>query len=158
MGKFKQLVLTELGETTDGYDFRVLSKPSPYKIEFEFKSEQNTYRVSIHKHMPKEIGVTYSYKTEMGTYELGLTGEKNQFRVIATVIDVVKHAWENREKYFEDSETIEKIGFVGTTRDGESFGGDGTARTKLYLQFINRQFPDAEINRPVGGVEIHPPQ
>ena len=154
MARFKDLILTELGNTTDGYNFR-LRPTSGHMVEFGFKSEQNTYRIQIDNELPGELSVSYSYKDENGDYVVGLTDEENQFRVIATVINAVKHAWENKEGYFEDPELIEKIGFFGVTRDDESVKG-GTARTKLYLQFIKRQFPEAKIDKDAFGVNVYP--
>ena len=157
MGKFKRLILTELGDTTSSYDWRIYDE-SKHKVEFEFKSRQNTYKVSLTQYKPDELDVTYQYKNEKGRYEIGLTNENNQFRVISTVVSIVKHTWENREKYFEDDHTLEAIGFVGSTRDDESFTDDGTARTRLYLQFIQKQFPNADVNHSIGNVKIYPEQ
>ena len=154
MARFKNLILTELGNTTDGYGFNV-DPVSKRKVTFTFKSEQNSYKVDVNK-LASKLSVDYYYKTENGKYAIGLTGEKNQFRVIATVVNAVKHAWENKEEYFANPEEITTVGFIGTTKDGESFGDGGTARSKLYMQFINRQFPDAEVQRGGGAVKVYP--
>lgn len=158
--KFKDLlfeIITELGDTTSSYDWRVYSNTAD-KVEFEFKSRENTYKVILDQYIPQELDVSYEYKNEEGRYTIGLTNENNQFRVISTVVSIVKHAWENREKYFREHQSIEGIGFVGSTRDDESFTDDGTARTRLYLQFIKRQFPNAEIDHSIGDVKVYPAQ
>mgnify|MGYP006934448667 CR=1 FL=1 len=153
MAKFKRLVLTELGNTTDIYSW---TEKKPGK-NYVFRSRSNEYVVKPAQIKDNEISVDYMFKDDSGGLSMDQTGEGNPFRVVATVVDIVEYVWKNRHNFYRNPEGIEKIHFTGAPKKGETFGD--TARKKLYLQFVKNKFPNAKVDvDSLGGVDVYPPE
>lgn len=154
MARFQDLILTELGETTDGYEWRT-SRPGR---EFSFNTENYKYMVEVSRTRPKALQISFSIGWEdiEGTknpYSMK-TNEGNQFRIVATVVDVTKHVWKNRDAFYRDAELLEYITF-----EGSGPGEDARQREKLYLSFVQKQFPDAEVEEGLGNhIRVKPKQ
>lgn len=143
MAKFKRIVLTELGETTEGYEWST-EKPGE---RFKFYTENYEYFVYANRKNPRALDISFGLSFEQAGMQRfdTVTNEKNMFKVVATVIDIAKHVWRHRESFYRDGEMIEYIQFDGNPKDDEKQTKD-TTRNKLYLKFIKNQFPDAEIS------------
>ena len=77
MARFKNLILTELGETTDAYRYEFLGKSHRNAAEWKFKTPNQTYYVIIKQIMDY---LEVEFKTEKTGMEI--TNEGNQFRVM----------------------------------------------------------------------------
>ena len=139
MGRFKDLILTELGETTDTYNYR-LDFERDGKLIWKFKTESNTYKVTIAVDVRDNDWLIIGF-TAVG--DTGLTNEGKQFEVSATVMEIARETWERREEFFSG----EQVGFeyIPIPKDDEPDSKDTTARDKLYRTFIDTQFPDAKV-------------
>jgi hypothetical protein len=157
MGKFSDIVLTELGETENAYRWK---ETSPGE-RFEWETEGYRYILKIERHNPEELYVAYMIDpsdfdwSSGGTPFNAITNEGNQFRIVATAIDIVKYVWRNKEELYENPEVIEYISFDGSPKEGEVYSNK-TSRDKLYVRFIKTQFPDARIESTMEGYRIYP--
>lgn len=155
MAKFKRLVLTELGNTTDTYHLRntergVFPRVGEIDTRWEFKTENYTYEVSIFNEQPDML--TVDFWTEEKNTEM--TNEGNQFKVVATVLEAARRTWGLIEEYPEDFDMIKGFAFTPVSK-GQETGGP-TQRGKLYKAFIERQFPEATIKKgEYGGYEVY---
>jgi len=157
MAKFKRLALTEIGDTTNAYDWREAKTGE----RFEWETENYRYILKIERHNPEEMYVAYMIDpsdfdwSSGGTPFNAVTNEGNAFRIVATAIDIVKYAWTNRHEIYENSEQIEYISFDGSPKEGETYS-NRTSRDKLYMRFIQNQFPNARVKETSGGYRIYP--
>ena len=165
MGKFKDLILTELGNTTDGYDWRfngVVDGRHGGEAEYNFYSDEIKYEV-IFKSVSNgfssvgdQIEVDFAPKSgevQTGDYTSRYsvnTNQGNQFRIMATVLDITKHLWKNKNEIFDSDRDFSRLYFSPV---GE---GDSRKRAKLYKTFINRQFPNAEIEQNGSNFYVYP--
>jgi hypothetical protein len=139
MGKFKNLILTELGETTDVYDYYFDGKFGDDSVEYKFKTPNYTYSVFF---KPDHNFDTLDIQFETDRTRTSVTNEGNHFRVTATILDITKKVWKRREELFDSY--LAKIKFNPVPRDKE-YGQDTNARERLYKRFIKKQFPNAKI-------------
>ena len=153
MPKFKQLVLTELGETTDAYRYEFLGNLHGDVVEWKFKTPNQTYYVII-----KQVMDYLDVEFETEKTGMDATNEGNQFRVMATVLKISKEAWKRREELFDSY--VDKIKYYPSdTSDEKSGGFEGrNKRDKLYQTFIKRQFPNAKIEGDKHSTTVMPAQ
>jgi hypothetical protein len=153
MAKFKNLILKELGNTTDTYPLRTVRREvSPYRpdIEYawEFSTENYDYYIHIFNEYPDFLTVDFS--TDQTGNEL--TNEGNPFKVTSTVIEAAMRTYEQVNEH----EKIDMKGFrfKGIPKKG-SDDDKNTQRNKLYKTFIKNQFPSAKIESlPFGAYEV----
>ena len=145
MAKFTQLILTELGNTTESYNYS-LHNVLEDKLEWRFKTPDNTYLVEvIDRGEWLMIGFT-AIDNDV------VTNEGRQFEIVATVMDIAKETWNRRQEFFD----TEKRGFQyhPIRKSDEPFQKDKTARDKLYRTFINSRFPDAKVQKVGSNIEV----
>lgn len=145
-------ILTEIGETTDTYDYvpGVLRNLDPKDPTF-FKSvstftadDGERYYVLIEAYgdEDEEEGVwewlpTIDVRFTAGSTGYGAKQDKlspQTFKVMATIIKIVKD-------FIEDNPFVKSFKF--DVSDPKK--GDTTAKTKLYMAFIKKQMPGAKI-------------
>lgn len=131
MAKFKNSILSEIGDRMGGYDWSVQSTRS-HGVVYEFETGENEYEVLVERVMEEFLGVDF---TTSGGKMTSKTGEKQALKVASTVIDISRHAWENRQQFFENSKALK----------GFSLAPTSAGRTKLFRRFIEKQFPSAKI-------------
>lgn len=147
MAKFKRLVLTELGETSKGYQYRI-STSSPGVVTWTFYTEKHPYIVEIQVsksnwEVPdKWLIVDFGVGTEI--MDASVTDEGEPFKVMATVMNIVKETWERREKLFP-GENLDGFFFDPVAKPEEH--PEDTSRARLYKTFIKKQFSGAEIKK-----------
>jgi hypothetical protein len=157
MPKFKRLVLTELGNTTDTFQWKELERGTKYR----FETGEYGYIVKIERHKPEEMYIGYMIDpsdfdwSSGGTPFNSVTNEGEVFKIVSTVVEIVKRAWKNRFDLYENPEQIEYISFDGSPKDDEVYS-NRTQRDKLYLRFIQSQFPNADLRETSGGYRIYP--
>lgn len=155
--KFKtmlaEIALQELGETTDAYDWYEESTRFG-KVYYGFYSGEIKYRAMF---KPVGDGITVEFAPESGEVDVDWpnedrfgveTNQGNQFRIMATVLEMAKHVWEN--DVFED-ENLTHFVFKPS--------GDGKKdkqRAKLYKQFVKKQFPYAQIEKEGSRYKVYP--
>jgi hypothetical protein len=146
MGKFKNLVLTELGNTTDGYDWSTTRPGS----EFKFKTRKYTYIVQVNRIRPKALQISFQVSWEDidgGKNPFSMTtNEGDPFRIVATVIDIAKFVWRHKDRFYRDAELLEYMTFEPSAKNRKE---GGRQRRKLYLAFVQKQFPNAEIKEGI---------
>ena len=131
MAKFKNSILSEIGDRMGGYDWSVQSTHS-HGVVYEFETGENEYEVLVERVMEEFLGVDF---TTSGGKMTSKTGEKQALKVASTVIDISRHAWENRNQFFGNAEHLK----------GFSLAPTSAGRTKLFRRFIEKQFPSAKI-------------
>lgn len=149
--KFKDLLyeitLTELGETTESYDFRMAGKKVGEEATYKFKTPNYDYIVKASSLTYSDEYVEIGFGTESGG-DIA-TNEGNQFKVISTVLDIAQDIWNRRDEIFygpfDSSDPLVGIMFSGVYKRDEPYTKDEPARNKLYKTFIKKQFPSAEI-------------
>lgn len=130
----KDIVLRELGDTTDSFDWR-LSYDSKTEKVYEFSTPEHDYEASVDSY-PEWLALHFGIKDAKFSDKFSTTtDEGEQFRVVATILEIAEHAWNNRHTMM-DGDTVK--GFLVST-DGDS------RRLQLYKAFIKRQFPNAEV-------------
>lgn len=145
-------ILTEIGETTDTYDYipgklrRVRSDdPTFFRSTNIFTADDGEdYYVSIEAYgdEDEEEGVWEWLPTIDVAFTAGSTGfgakqdklSPQTFKVMATVVKIVKD-------FIKDNLFVKSFKF--DVSDPKK--GDTTAKTKLYMAFIKKQMPDAKI-------------
>lgn len=154
MARFKNLILTELGNTTDGYDWR-LAQDDPSMRTYVFDTPNYTYEVFVEMLGADMLAIDFGLeKHAFGNKFAVVTDEGNQFKIVATVINIAKHAWETRERFDTDEELK---GFMIHAAHKE--GSETNKRLKLYSRFIQARFPDARIEREGNsGMIVYPPK
>ena len=115
-----------------GYDWSVQSIHS-HGVVYEFETGENEYEVLIEKVMEKFLGVDFT--TTSAGKMTNKTGEGQALKVAATVAHISRHAWKNRNQFFENSEALK----------GFSLAPTSAGRIKLFRRFIEKQFPSAKI-------------
>ena len=150
MAKFKDLILTELGNTTDTYNYR-MNGQGRETVEYEFKTPNHKYFVIIKQ-------VLDFIEVEFETQRTGMdaTNEGNQFKVMATVLEISKEVWRRREELFDSY--VDKIKYYPSDTPDEQDNGveDRNKRDKLYQTFIKRQFPNAKVTGNVHHTLVMP--
>ena len=131
MAKFKNSILSEIGNRIGGYDWGVQSTHS-HGVVYEFETGKSEYEVFVERVMEEFLGVDFTTDSRKMTNK---TGEGQALKVAATVTDISRHAWENRQQFFENSEALK----------GFSLAPTSAGRTKLFRRFIEKQFPSAKI-------------
>lgn len=148
MAKFKNLILTEIGNTTDGYDYYLVKDEN--KVSASFKTRENNYVVEILKR-DSDSWALVDFGVGPGM-DASPTDEGVQFKVIATIMNIVKEVWEKRNKFFDG--TIKGFSFFSTAKPDEDLGN--TSRDRLYKKFIKKQFPNAKIKKAGESYKIMP--
>lgn len=157
MGKFKNLILTEIGDTQNAYNWKEVSPGE----KFRWSTENYEYILKVERYKDEELYVAYMISPSDFDWSSGgtpfdfVTDEGNPFRIVATAIDIVKYVWRNRENLYKNPEEIEYISFDGSPKDDEVYDNK-TQRDKLYLRFIENQFPNARMEATSGGYRIYP--
>ena len=151
MARFKDLILTELGNTTDTFNYR-LDKAGSGLVKYEFKTPEHEYMVFLHPGL-EDSSLKVDFETKENRYDE--TNEGNQFKVIATVMEITKKVWQRREELFDSY--LSKIEYDSAQRDKER-GTDRNARERLYRTFIKQQFPNAKIVSDGVDTVILPPE
>jgi len=158
MAKFKDSVIKELGETTDAYDWRQL-RSSEQMYQYQFYAGELEYEVVIEIFMPGYLSVEFAPDSsqdldkmpEETRYSM-TTGVGSPFRIMATVLQIAKHAWETKEE-FRHSSDLKGFAFNPSTKKTNQDGPN--IRTKLYKRFIQKQFPDAKVESgPIDLVQV----
>jgi len=145
----RRAIIQELGNTTDTYPLRnvergVFPRVGEIDTRWEFQTENHTYTVTIFNEYPEMLSVDFTTE-ETSTR---MTNEGNPFKVTATVIEAARRTWGLVEEYPEEFDFIRGFTFKPVTKGGGSpDGGKTNQRGKLYKTFIERQFPDAKIER-----------
>lgn len=150
MAKFKRLVLTELGETSKGYQYRI-STSSPGVVTWTFYTEKHPYIVEI-KVSSEWLIVDFGVGTEI--MDASVTDEGEPFKVMATVMNIAEETWERREELFP-GEDLDGFFFDPVAKPEEY--PDDTSRARLYKTFIKKQFPNAEIKKVGSSYGVIPP-
>lgn len=129
----KKMALHELGNTTDTFDWR-LSYDSETEKVYEFSTPENRYEAFVESFTEDWLALDFGIEDmEFGEKFSTVTNEGEQFRVVATVLEIAEHAWNRRETMMD-----------GDTVKGFSISTD-PRRIRLYKTFVKRQFPDAEV-------------
>ncbi len=120
MAKFKNLILKELGETTDTYRLRNVTMglfpridPPEVDARWEFSTENYNYKVHIFNEYPEFL--TVDFETDKTGTEA--TNEGNPFKVTATVIEAAKRTFD-RIKEREEYDLIRGFRFKGVSKQG----------------------------------------
>ena len=159
--------LNEIGDTTDFYRWRFVDTGGR-KVIANFETENNTNYSATGTFLNGGQGGLNRISIEFGTdswrtygkpqSDMSLTGEHNQFKVISTVIRITEAMWKNKDDLFENGKKVDAIHFAPAPKKGEKAGGE-TARGKVYRKFVERQFPNAQVNKgPNGGFVVIPKQ
>ena len=143
MPKFKRLVLTELGNTTEGYNYRVKSAKGYESVGYEFRTPDNLYTVRGYRDSDEYIEIGFNTDGTDGL--AGTTNEGEQFKIMATVLDISKEIWELRYEYFEAADLLKGFMYSGYHKPDEDFD-EISQRDKFYRQFIKKQYPSADIS------------
>ena len=114
-----------------GYDWSVQSTYS-HGVVYGFETGENKYEVLVERVMEEFLGVDFTTNSRKMTNK---TGEGQALKVASTVIDISRHAWENRNQFFENIQHLK----------GFSLAPTSAGRTKLFRRFIEKQFPSAKI-------------
>lgn len=149
MAKFARLII----ESVDTYRWKFKSTDGN-RAFYGFDTEQYSYEVVA------KMGDVYKKNNYIYTNFLltrktagdldpvhGETNEGKPFRVVATVVEILKDVWEKRESLFDIGDSAVGFEFRGGP-SGEEVDGKMTQRKKLYMRFIKRHFRDAEIKHP----------
>jgi len=132
VAKFKNSILSEIGNRTSGYDWNIQSVHS-HGVIYEFETEETEYEVLVEKVMEKFLGVDFT--TANGAKMTSKTGEGWALKVASTVTDISRHAWENRNQFFGNAQHLKGFSLTPTS----------AGRTKLFRRFIEKQFSSAKI-------------
>ena len=140
MSKFKRIILTELGETGDTYDWRLTFEDESQKM-YEFYSDENKYELFVESFKADFLVVGFGLKNgTFGKKFSAVTNEGNQFKVASTAIEIAEHAWKTRDS-LKHGDTVK--GF-SISAPRESDGGPNV-RIEFYKKFIKNRFPGAKI-------------
>ena len=146
MARFKNLVLTELGNTTDSYDYYLAKNGD--KVSGSFHTSENKYLVEISKRGPWLL-----FNFGIGKHmSAGVTDEGAQFKVMATIMDIAKEVWEDRDEFFGGE--IRGFFFDSVAKPDEEPGN--TVRARLYKKFIKKRFPNVDIEKSGGSYKVIP--
>lgn len=138
----KELALQELGNTTDTYNWR-LSFDSDTEKVYEFSTPENDYEVFVETFTKDWLALDFGLEDkDFGKKFSTVTNEGEQFRVVATVLEIAKHAWDRRETMM-DGDTVKGYGISADSR-----------RIQLYKAFVKTQFPDAEVRATSGTLTV----
>ena len=140
MAKFKQLILTELGETTDTYDWRLAFEDELEKV-YEFYSDENKYEVFVEPFTEDFFAVDFGLEDKtFGDKFTVVTDEGNQFKIVSTVIEIVEHAWKTRDSLM-DGDTVKGFSISAARKSDDG----SNVRIELYKRFVKSRFPNAKI-------------
>lgn len=135
--------LTELGNTTDGYDYRVTQAKGYESVGYEFRTPDNLYTVRGYRDSDEYIEIGFDTDGTEGV--AGVTNKGNQFRVLATVLNISQEIWNRRNEFFEEADRLKGFMYSGYHKRDEDYG-EISKRDKFYRQFIKRQYPSADIS------------
>ena len=146
----RSLLLRELGDTRDTYEFRETSfvvEPFSAKVEYEFENKNGTrYKVKVeqwgkssrHKgDLYAEVSfVTYDSSGDLMSIT-DVVNEGDVFKTIATVLEAAKESTVNWIPEVEDQmeEEVPVLAFIPV-----GSGGKHEQRAKLYQTFIDNRF------------------
>lgn len=157
MGKFKDSVIKELGETTDAYEWRQL-RSSEQMYQYQFYAGEIEYEVIIEVFMPGYLSAEFAPDSSQNLDKMPgetrysmTTGAGSPFRIMATVLQIAKHAWETRED-FRWSSDLKGFAFDPSRKKTNQDGPN--VRRKLYKRFIQKQFPGAKIESGPGDLVL----
>lgn len=117
---------------------------SNYKIEYSFNDDSNdTVNVELFTkgHNPENRYVSF---TVNGDYNFKTTNKGNVFRIMATIVDIMKDAL---NKY-----DITTIYWKPKLETGEISGS--SKRDKLYMAYVKKQIPDAKVSMDGKNIKI----
>jgi hypothetical protein len=153
MIRFNDL-LREIGDTTDYYKFRRVSENiremrdgTQIALRYRFKTENRSYVANVYK-SPISKYLEVDFTTKKGG---GVTNEGKQFKVVSTTIKIALDALDFMKK---EGFEIKGFQFMPIPKDHSTPLDAVTQREKLYLAFIRRQFPQANVRRESGTVFV----
>lgn len=156
MAKFKRLVLTELGNTTDTYPISmrngtIISEDGVdlVNVYWEFFTEENEYEIKTSNtgQYVDEDTLNVGFDTQ-DSRDMPTTNEGKPFKIVATSIEATKRTWKMAK---DEGVDLNHIQFEPIQEGG--FDPNTTSkRAKLYKTFIKTQFPDAKIESGDWGV------
>ena len=143
MARFKEIILQELGNTSSGYDYRLESAKGYEDVEYSFKTPESTYTVRGHRYEDEYIEIGFDTDATSGLS--GTTNEGEQFKIVATVMNISKEIWKRRDEFYAESDLLKGFLYSGYHKPDEDFD-EISQRDKLYRQFIKKQYPSADIS------------
>lgn len=157
MKKFRSVVrsfiIQEIGDTTEGYRWR-LENTDRFGAYYGFQSDEYRYGVTVENFTPRYLAIEFEldrkHADEFPDQFGAITDEGNQFKVVATVVSIAKHAWENRHDIFTEPETLEGFWIDAAPKEGE----DDNIRSKMYERFVINQFPSASVKRSGSEIKV----
>ena len=143
--KFAEIILQEIGDTTDAFDWRLTYDSKTQKV-YKFSTPENNYEISVDSY-PEWIALHFSIEGAEFNDKFSITtDEGEQFRVVATVLEIAEHAWNNRHTMM-DGDTVNGF-LISTDHDPR--------RLRLYKAFIKTQFPNAEMKSSNDTIRVIP--
>ena len=143
MAKFKDLILTELGTTSDTYNYRLERAKGHTSVKYSFKTPNYTYIVRGYRETPAYVEISFSVKESEGL--AGTTNEGNQFEIVATVTEILKEIWNGRDDFFEEADDLKGVMYSAYHKPDEDYDSI-SKRDKLYRIFLKKHFPGADIS------------
>jgi len=165
MIKFSDL-LKEIGDTAGYYRYRntedmfkVIGKDEAQILYmYEFETENFDYEVTLEKSgWNKVVAIRFQIGWEQaadlgtGVYN-AVTNEGNIFKIVGTIVSIVKDFHKKMEKEERFPRFYKGYEFSGTEKEGV----DTNQRNRLYIKFIETQFPNAEIRIRKNNVTVLP--
>lgn len=156
MAKFKRLILTELGNTTETFPLSMRNgtiksgdSADLVNVYWEFFTEENEYEIKITNSDPliENDVLRVGFDTQ-DSRDMPTTNEGKPFKIVATSIEATKRTWEMAK---DEGVEVNHIQFEPIQEDGFDPNTTGK-RAKLYKTFIKTQFPDAKIESGDWGV------
>lgn len=150
----KEELLKEVGEgTLDPFDWNEvyvdigkMDLPPFVSALYEFKTDQNTYRVKIETYQqnlpgPNSKFLEVSFKRPSGSYD-ELTGENKALRIITTTTEIVKSFHNEHKNMMENFFN----GYIMAPSGKGDELGKVSQRGKIYRRFIEKQFSNWSVN------------
>lgn len=153
MGEFLNKIITEIGDTTEGYDWFEV-KPGE---QYEFNTENRSYEVLIDPGGKESLYVSFMPKSSPygeSPFQT-VTDDGDMFKVTATVFNIVEYVWNNKEEIYRDGKSKKYVAFTGSPKP-EKDASDDTSRAKLYKSFIKSRFPNTKIRNRGENYFIYP--
>jgi hypothetical protein len=166
MIKFSDL-LREIGDTSGHYRYRNVEdvfkltgrKEAHILYIYEFETENFDYTVELSKSKwNNRVGVMFEIGWDQvpdnRTPFSAVTNEGNIFKVVGTVVSIVKDFHEEMAREGRFPRFYKGYKFSGTEKEGV----DTNQRNRLYIKFIKNQFPNAEVHVRRNEVTVIPEQ
>ena len=120
-----------LGESV--FQFKT-DKGTEYVVEIEYDTEQ----AEAYEQEGLVAGVDF-YTKSGGEIDrkMGMTNMHEQYKVMATIVDIVLHWIDEWDQYF----ILHEINIEPKNEDDESEEGTSNRRGRLYSAYINKQLP-----------------